>query len=279
MVKLVIIRGGLGNQMFGYSFHLSLMNKYKCSLIEINPVHCFSVHGGYELPQIFTNIKPIKSFKYYRRIEKLYSEYSTKYFFKIITEEGPGNYYPELVNNNHPFLVYDGFWQSEKYFQKIANDIRHRFNFDESKLNIETRRLAKIIEKENSVSIHIRRGDYIGAYEFDKICEQSYYEKAIKIIETSVSKPTYFIFTDDKEWVTKNFFIRNYSLIDWNISSENWQDMYLMTKCKHNIIANSSFSWWGAWLNNNKERIVISPAKWFNTLGANDIAPETWIRI
>lgn len=280
MFKIVILRGGLGNQMFGYSFYLSLIKKYKCSFIELNPVHCHFVHGGFELPQVFPNIKLNKSFKYYRRVEKLHSVYSTKHLFKIVTEHGPGDYCSELINNNYPFLIYDGFWQTEKYFRNIENEIRLRFHFDEAKLNIGTKRLAKILEKENSISVHIRRGDYVGSHEFEGICELSYYEKAIKIIEKSVSKPKYFIFTDDKEWVTENFFIRNYSLIDWNISSENWQDLYLMTKCKHNIIANSSFSWWGAWLNNNnKERIVISPAKWFKTLGANDIVPETWIRI
>lgn len=279
MFKIVVTRGGLGNQMFSYSFYLSIKYKYKHSFIELNPVLCYSVHTGFELPQVFPNIKLNKSYKYYRRFEKICTHYPTKHLFKLVSENGPGNYCPELTNNYYPFLIYDGFWQTEKYFQKIENEIRLSFHFDETKLNFRTKRLARILEEENSISVHIRRGDYVGSHEFEGICDLSYYKKAINIIEKSVPKPKYFIFTDDKEWVTENFLISNYSLIDWNISSENWQDMYLMTKCKHNIIANSSFSWWGAWLNTNKERIVISPAKWFKTLGANDIVPETWIRI
>jgi len=279
MYRIVILRGGLGNQMFGYAFYLTLKQRYRFSFVGIDPIHCFLVHNGFELPDIFSNIHHKKSFKFYRRIQKLYSEYSTKKLFMKVMEESPGKFLSTFANTNYFFTVYDGFWQTEKYFENIRSNINFAFQFNKTKLNFKTEVLCTILEKENGVSIHIRRGDYVDASEFDGICNLNYYKNALEKIEKLVKDPKYYIFTDDKVWVSDNISLCQYQLIDWNNNTESWQDMYLMTKCKHNIIANSSFSWWGAWLNNNEEKIVIAPSKWFKTLSAEDITPESWIRI
>ena len=278
MLKIVIFRGGLGNQMFIYAFYMALKNYFKLSFFQIVPIDCFLVHNGYELPNIFSNINS-KSYRFYRRIQKSYSEYFTKNLFKIIIENEPGNFFTEYTKYNFPLLVYDGFWQSEKYFKNLSSKIIRIFQFNENKLNENTRNLQWRLRFENSVSIHIRRNDYLKNNELGGICKLNYYQKAINYIEEHSYNSRYYVFTDDKEWVKNNFLFLKYKLVDWNELNESWQDMYLMSKCKHNIIANSSFSWWGAWLNQNKDKIVIAPSRWFKNWDAKDIVPQNWIRL
>lgn len=279
MIKIVIIRGGLGNQMFGYAFFLSLKHKFRFSFTFIEPVHCYHVHNGFELPAVFLNVVSVRSYKFYRRLQKAYSEYFTRRLFKKVIEPSPGNYFPDFEKTHFPFLVYEGYWQSDKYFRNLRSTILNIFQFDIKKLNINTLKQGEILKKENSVSVHIRRGDYVGHDELGTVCTLSYYKRAIGYLETVTQNPIYYIFTNDKIWVSDNFSFIKYKLIDWNYSSDSWQDMYLMTKCKHNIIANSSFSWWGAWLNLNENKIVIAPSKWFKSINANDIVPDNWIKI
>jgi hypothetical protein len=120
----------------------------------------------------------------------------------------------------------------------------------------------------NSVSLHIRRGDYVSSAINQRIygtCDLDYYERAIKIISTKVSDPIFYIFSDDIDWAKKHLQSEGqYIFVDWNNAETNYEDLRLMYHCKHNIIANSSFSWWGAWLNQNPHKLVIAPAKRFN---------------
>lgn len=278
MFKIVIIHYGLGNQMFGYAFYLVLKRRFKFSFIQLEPLNCTLGHYGFELPIVFPNIKQKRSNKYYRRIQKIYSIYFTKKLFKKVVDQESCDFYPDYAKN-YPFVVYEGFWETEKYFKHIKNIIFHAFQFDEEKLNIQTIEQRKIFEQENSVSIHIRQGDYNDHQELGGICTPLYYKNAIHFIENHVSNPIFYIFTDDREYVISNLSFLHYKIIDWNILSDSWQDMYLMTKCKHNIIANSTFSWWGAWLNKNNDKIVIAPSKWLQTRSAKDIFPENWTRI
>lgn len=143
-----------------------------------------------------------------------------------------------------------------------------------------TIKIMDYIQSVNSVSIHFRRGDYIGnrIHETDKT---EYYKEALNIIQSKVENPVYFVFSDDINWIRENFktsFETHY--IDFNDSESNYEDLKLMSSCKHNIIANSSFSWWGAWLNSNPDKIVISPKKWFNDdmLNYEDVIPQSWIQ-
>ena len=113
----------------------------------------------------------------------------------------------------------------------------------------------------------------------------NYYKIAIQEIQVRVKNPKFFVFTDDADWVKDEFskILKKYQLVDWNLGSDSWQDMALMSNCKHNIIANSSFSWWGAWLNKNDKKIVIAPEKWFSSAdeyyNTKDIIPSNWIKI
>ena len=113
---------------------------------------------------------------------------------------------------------------------------------------------------------------------FAGVCTPEYYEKAIAYIATKISSIQFYVFTDDPEWVNANFEIENAIYVQHNTGSDSWQDMYLMSQCKHNIIANSSFSWWGAWLNSNPSKIVIAPTKWWRLFEKDDVVPDEWIR-
>jgi len=176
------------------------------------------------------------------------------------------------------------YFQTEKYFIEYENDIRKDFEFiiTPSKQN---KKIIYLIHSCNSISIHIRRWDYITdkqSNDFHWTCNLNYYKKAINIINKKVQNPIFFFFSDDIKWVKENLKIKEKSYyIDWNNADTNYEDMRLMSLCKHNIIANSSFSWWWAWLNKNKEKIVIAPSKWFNDKRINysDIISINWIKI
>ena len=176
---------------------------------------------------------------------------------------------------------YIGYWQSEKFFKDISDEIRKDFSFPKftSEKNLE---ILKLIKSYNSVSIHIRRGDYLQNRGFNGLAPLEYYQKAIEYIKNKIENPHFFIFSNDIEWCRKNLSIENSYYIDWNRGEESYRDMQLMSLCKHNIIPNSTFSWWGAWLNKNPNKIVIAPEKWFNdcvNIDYSNIVPETWIKI
>ena len=282
MIKILIVHGGLGNQMFAYACGCALKRKYPFSYISLDMLEPWGVHNGYELLKVFPNIKG-HSFKFYRRQYKIYSQFLTRQFFnyKKEKEEEYCSYSPEFFKKGSCFQLYDGYWQSEKYFIKSEKLIRKSFSFDKSKLNEMSLNLfAKLEKDKNSVSVHIRRGDYIDyQHHFGGICTLDYYSKSIELIKTQNPCSTFYFFSDDIDWVRENFKDLNATFIDWNFKDNSWQDMFLMSQCKHNIIANSSFSWWGAWLNENTQKTVIAPQKWFREIPAFDIIPENWIKI
>jgi hypothetical protein len=192
--------------------------------------------------------------------------------------------------NKHVYL--DGFWQSEKYFLSIKDLIKESFSLDHFASDVDPVFLETIGNK-NSISVHVRRGDYVSnniSNEFHGLCSMSYYENAFKYIHDNIRDPYFFVFSDDIEWCRKNlnlssndaFFVTNKG------PQAAFKDLYMMTKCKHHIIANSSFSWWGAWLGKTTENeIVIAPEEWFNKksrwyaqylFSTKDMIPERWIR-
>ncbi|GAB3693559.1 alpha-1,2-fucosyltransferase [Spirosoma flavus] len=266
--------GGLGNQMFAYAFYHSLKKRKLYSSIIINPSLSEAQHNGYEIQSVFPQVSKSK-YVFYR--------YSFFNFIKksifIEIEQTQVGFFKSLIDNNYPFLIYKGFWQSELYFKSYEAEIKNIFKFNHALINNHTRCILERIQSTNSVSIHIRRGDYTGNTELSNVCSLSYYRASVRYISDQIKSPVFYVFTDEPEWVKSNFEDFSYTLIDWNKGKSSWQDMFLMSNCKHNIIANSSFSWWGAWLNSNPNKLVIAPKKWFNTLPDNDIVPQSWIRL
>lgn len=161
--------------------------------------------------------------------------------------------------------------------------MRNAFSFNLSCTSEKTQNTAKLIQRKNSISIHIRRGDYLNPANssvFGNICTLSYYQKSIKWFNDSFQDISFFVFSDDITWVKENLqFPSEVYYIDWNSGNNSWEDMCLMSLCKHNIVANSTFSWWGAWLNSNPEKLVLCPPKYTNSDNGIDLFPKTWIRI
>jgi len=186
-----------------------------------------------------------------------------------------------LSFSDHCVLV--GYWQSEKYFQAFEEDIRREFSFMAPLVGL-SKDIADNINSCNSVSLHIRRGDYISdskTAETLTLCSLNYYRKGIEYIAERVDTPEFYIFSDDISWVKENLNVDfPCCYVDHNHDEQSFNDMHLMSLCRHHIIANSSFSWWGAWLNARRDKIVVAPRLWFaNGQEARDILPESWVQM
>lgn len=280
--------------MFQFAIGKSLAIKLNTSLYFDNSFYELgketSVTRPYELdlfnfPVKFAKKNEIDAFltpsKFQRCLNKL------GFFEKTYFKENSFLFDPKINTFNSSAYLH-GYWQSEKYFAPFSDAIRQEFNFTKS-FNLQSEKLKQeILQKENSVSVHVRRGDYISSPQNIQIhgtCTLDYYKEAISLIRKEVENPFFYFFSDDPDWVEGNLTVttKNYCLIKHNVTLDNWQDMALMSKCKHNIIANSSFSWWGAWLNEHENKIVIAPMKWFADADLNcqsdSIVPESWIKI
>jgi len=183
-----------------------------------------------------------------------------------------------------PDNVYlDGYWQSEKYFHDIVDFLRNEFSFVISPSIINQEMMDKI-KKCNSVSLHIRRGDYISNSEtmkFHGVLGTEYYRVSLNLIKEKIKDPEIFVFSDDIMWAKANLDTDlPIHFIDHNGTGKDYEDLRLMSNCQHHIIANSSFSWWGAWLSANPDKIVIAPKQWFNdqSIDSKDLIPNEWVK-
>ena len=184
-------------------------------------------------------------------------------------------------------LLLQGFFQSEKYFTAIRDQLIYEFQFPA--LDQRNQKQADTIKSlENSVSIHVRRSDYLKPKVQEHLFTMSleYYQQAINLLNRRLVNPTYIIFSDDPTWCESNLLNSNanFLLVKGNDGSGAWKDMCLMAQCKHHIIANSSFSWWGAWLSNREDNLVVAPKNWFIDRSKNDVAqceliPKNWIKL
>ncbi len=276
MLSIVKIKGGLGNQMFQYAFFLALKRRHPFSLFLFDLEESLYCHSGYQLDKV-THAHTLKSGRWYVRINKHFPKILKQ--FRKINQTNSLEYKEKYLKHTFIPTRYDGYWQSEKYFLYIANKVRRSFQFRENLLNEQSKKLASYINGNEFVSIHIRRGDYTNLTDYFGLCDIEYYKKAINYIQKHTSSPKFIFFSDDIPWVKDNLKNDDAIYVDWNQGKDCWQDMYLMSLCKHNIIANSSFSWWGAWLNNNPQKIVIAPEKWFKFSPNYDIIPNGWITI
>lgn len=273
MVVVQLI-GGLGNQLFQYAAAKSLaIEKKKKLCIDVSQFKNYKLHN-YALNHfnIVSNIYE-KPNKYLRKIVSFFQK-------RIYYKETDFGYNDGLINIVAEHIFLEGYFQSEKYFFKYEKEIREDFEII-TPLKTITKETIEQIQKVNSVSIHIRRGDYLSnpMHNTDK---ENYYELAFKTIENLIENPVFFVFSDDMDWVKLNFSTKRETVfVDFNDALTNFEDLKLMSSCKHNIIVNSSFSWWGAWLNQNPDKIVIAPKQWFNddSIYSDDIIPTSWVKL
>lgn len=297
----VNVNAGLANQMFHYAFGRGLINKgYDVFFDQINFRYRKEwIFENIRLQDAFPNIEikemPKGKFKWIcihetNKVSKglrliMINFHNLIGDEKYIFETDYG-YISDIEGKITKNCILKGFWQSEKYFAHCKDDIRKQFSFlpfDEKK-NIA---IMNKMEKENSVAIHLRKGaDYLQSELMGKgLCGVEYYIKAIEYIKQNVDNPVFYVFTDNPEWVKNNLPKFDYILVDWNevAGKKNFRDMQLMSCAKDNIIANSTYSWWGAWLNPNPNKIVIGPTKFFNPINkffsSSDIMCEDWVRI
>lgn len=297
MIEIVFLQGGLGNQMFQYAFYLSKRHsnmKIRCDYSLLQGQN--RSHNGFELDDVFgivdckSNILNRWVVRALIKINHLDKKWKCYLFFifrllkvRYVEDEIPSKYdrlrlIPDAKGGCCYFL---GYWQSEKYFKGIEREIRAIFRFKEDEISECSRSILYQIKKTQSVSVHVRREDYLNVQNqklYGGICTLQYYYKAISYFTTLYGQEIFFfIFSNDAEWVKCNFDIPNMIIVDCNQGENAWQDMFLMSKCTHNIIANSSFSWWGAWLNTNDNKRVISPSRFMNIGDSSDIIPSDWI--
>lgn len=289
---MVIVRlmGGLGNQMFQYAAGLRLAKVRGVPLrLDIS-----GFHGT-----------PSREFSLdkFRISEAIASRVELAWFVKWPMQSRFVTYMLKkvgyspcaMVSERHfhfdeevlrlPGNVYlSGYWQSEKYFADIAEDVRAQFILKSSPTDYDQTLLARI-DSTNSVSLHVRRGDYVSEPAVSKahgVCSIEYYNAAVEWVSSKIKSPSFFVFSDDPEWAEQNLRLRwPTTFVPCNGPASAHADLWLMSSCKHHIIANSSFSWWGAWLDRKPDKIIIAPARWFNQFKADtrDLLPESWIKL
>lgn len=261
------ISDGLGNQLFQYALGRSISYK-KGTILKLD-TSAFDRNykfRNYQLDKYnivkndFTFIENFVYSNFYRIIKKIITKFNlkNKFYKNIYWEKKEFDFDSNVfkVNSNYFF----GYWQDFRYFKDIRTILLDEFKLLEH-LNSNNSQVMQEIKSTQSISLHVRRGDYLNITH-QQVCDLEYYKKAIDLITTEIKNPHFFIFSDDIEWVKENLQI-NYdkTFVDFNQNNPEY-DLELMKSCKHNIIANSTFSWWGAWLNNNESKIVISPKYW-----------------
>lgn len=279
---MIIVRlsGGLGNQMFQFAAAYACAKRLQTELVaDPSLLNNTMTHNGYELNRVFglnlreatlNDLKSVLGILAYGRVKKYFTNVALSRFRpKSLVLEPHFHYWPGFCDvTNNSYL--QGYWQSEKYFHGFEAEIRELFQF-KIPFDRGNEILKKQIHDHESVSLHVRRGDYVTNSNNAKIHDvdlTEYYNRSIEFVSQSISGPIFYVFTDDASWVRSKMKLpQNHILIDSNYGPYSFFDMYLMSQCKHNILANSSFSWWGAWLNKNKYKLVISPKQWFTEEG------------
>jgi len=292
-VNMIIVKisGGLGNQLFQYTFGQYVAKKTNKDVVydiqtdlriaNFTPRTLALLNFNLEL-NVATekDIRKMRFFskKSFQRIERklvqLYPFLNKKYKVEK-------NFHSEFIQDVKDNCYYDGYWQSFKYLDLNESLLRSQMVLDAYSLKNKAELIDRISNSQ-SVSIHIRRGDYISIKANSSIfnlCSLEYYSNAINYINSSFPNAQYYIFSDDIEWTKLHFIGDQYLFMDGN---EPIEDLYMMSLCKHNIIANSTFSWWSAWLNQDRNKIVIAPKQWYvgkQNDFIQELIPNKWIQM
>lgn len=272
---IVQLTGGLGNQMFQYAaarrlaWFLQTPLKMDVTFYQYNQLRVYGL-DHFKINGEMADAEEIFWIKQTRQLKEKAFSFDGELLHGLSPEK--------------PDVYLEGYWQSEKYFRDLREIICEEFSLKDA-LDPENQEYLEWIETSESVSIHIRRGDYVAnptVNYLHGVCPADYYSRAMEAITQSIDRPHFFVFSDDKQW-GKNNLPDHYNLtfVDLNGPDRDYYDLHLMRHCKHHIIANSSFSWWGAWLSDYPQKKVCAPRKWFNGYShdTRDLIPEHWNRI
>ena len=272
----IVFTDGLGNQMFQYALYLAMRKRGRRPLLNTGIITRNIVHNGFEL---------CRDFQIDRRALRCVDGgwlgggitiFLLRYVKGLCWHEDVSRYDPAVFDTHKPIVC--GYWQNVRYFEDVADEVRQAFTF--RNIDDSNRLLGDEMAQCQSVAIHIRRGDYLKHPEF-MVCTPRYYDSAIAYVRQHVAFPVFYVFSDDLEWSETFMKERGvqYRLVGHNRGQDSYKDMYLMSRCHHNIIANSSFSWWGAWLNASRDQIVVCPDVWVKASPVFSPQLQEWVRI
>jgi len=293
---IVKLMGGLGNQMFQYAAGLSLATRWNTELrldltflLDRTPRPDFTFRN-YNLdifPLKVSTATPKQITLFHSRPSKVNAvgKWFRRFGYPVRYGEKSTDFDPDFESLGRNTYL-DGYWQSALYFRNVTTLVREKFHMADSVLDKEGLAFLKLIEKEESVCLHVRRGDYVTSVKTQEVLglmDSAYYQRAVEKMAASVAQAHFFIFSDDPEWCAKNLKLESpHTFISGKWPGGNMQaEFMLMSRCKHFIIPNSTFGWWAAWLGRGEEKIVIAPLKWFSAphMSSRDLVPREWTRI
>jgi len=290
-VVIVSLKGGLGNQMFQYAAGRAVacrnqtQLKLDVSALERDAARSYRLHH-FNIVESFASRDEVARFTkrdLWHRVSRRVERYLLPAYKRAVIAERSFRFDPDIMRvRGRVRLV--GYWQSEKYFKDIEQAIRQDFTFRGTP-DSENQELARMIANTNSVSLHVRRGDYVSNPRFIRLycaCPLEYYRTAAAEVANRVNDPHLFVFSDDMDWARAKLRLEHpTTFVAHNGAHKDYEDLRLMSLCRHHIIANSSFSWWGAWLCTHPEKIVMAPKRWFKEPSGDtrDLIPDSWHRI
>lgn len=295
MKMVVKVNGGLGNQLFQYAMGRALALRTGAELLL--DLRFFALSGAHT-PRAFE----LDLFRahYEAADETTLARFDppkpASRFLRMWKRAFPASDAPSrFAERGFPYdpavlqlkgaAYIDGYWQSERYFTDHERTIREDLTFRPALSAMSEALLQQIHDEPNAASLHVRRGDYVNhpqASAFHGLCEPAYYAAAMQLLYESTPPSRYFVFSDDIAWARENLaFGAPVTFVDHNSGNDSWQDMRLMMACRHHVIANSSFSWWGAWLNPFEQKRVVAPKRWFldPSIDTRDLIPASWTRL
>lgn len=288
MTIIVNMKGGLGNQMFQYACGRALSLRTGNNDLRLNTAGLKRANDVGDIYRPFSlayfNIKAeiakesdaLAIANPYGHISRLWRYALAKYIYNFYVHFVPG------VMHKRGQVYLDGYFQSEQYFKDYEHIIREDFTLKESSRHVDVWR-EKLSGEKDSVSLHVRRGDYAGHQTLGGICTEAYYARALERISEKVENSRIYVFSDDIAWVKENIPLPENTEYVSSPEMSDYEELVIMSLCRHHIIANSSFSWWGAWLGTYEDTVVIAPNTWVRGRGSEkqnrDTVPASWIRV
>jgi hypothetical protein len=284
---MVRLMGGMGNQLFQYAAGRRLASRHHADLVldlgwfahegkDVVAPRSFQL-GGFEIPAALTELDPRVLVDWEQKRRRLFSRRR----LEVIRQRDLDVMLDERVLHAPDDVLLLGYWQSEKYFFEVADLVRRDLRFH-AEPDGSYADLDEIAGKASGVAVHVRRGDYVtdpGTSAFHGVLGRDYYRRALKLVEERVDQPKFLAFSDEPDWVEREF--ASEFPLSVVAGGDAHQELRLMSRCKHHVIANSSFSWWGAWLGEGKGSVVVAPSRWFAdpAIDTSSIVPERWIRV
>lgn len=290
---VVHLSGGLGNQLFQYAAGRALSARTRSRLkVDLSTLgdnslrgyrlNCFGIQAAGVSKLLVNWLRRLNQPTTGGAVARVIQNILPFYSWEVVCEK---HYHFDPTFLEHVGNVYMlGYWQSAKYFEEIQHLIRSELTLANTRDKID-QEMQLLIADKKSVSLHIRRGDYVsdpGINRVHGLLPVEYYQNAVSYLKSKLGNIHVFVFSDDLDWVEQKFHVdAPFTLVRNRGKDRDFMDLILMSQCKHHVLANSSFSWWGAWLNADSEKVVIAPQKWFNdpSLDTRDLLPEKWVRI